>query len=347
MPILILFMVTLMIPDIALASAPYTASRTVIDGLEVIRLIDHTRKVEVSIAPSMGNNAFEMKVNGKDILWSPYRTLAEWQEKPVALGNPFLAPWANRIEGNGYWANEKKYVLNTDLKNFRLDGNQLPIHGLLVYAKEWKVIRLTAGEDHALVTSRLEFWRRPDWMAQFPFAHALEMTYRLQNGSLEVETSIENLSLEPMPLSLGYHTYYRLQDTPREDWTVHISARERMILSEKLVPTGEKKAASLPDVYPIRGIRLDDVFCGLVRDRQGMAEFRLQGHNQIIKVLFGPKYDVAIVFSPQDRDFVCFEPMVGPTNAFNMAHAGTFSGLQSIPSGGTWKESFWIVPEGF
>jgi len=291
---------------------------------------------------SMKNAVEAMKRGAYDYITKPFDL-----DVIDAIIEKIEAPWANRIDGYGYWANRKKYVLNTDLKNFRLDGNQLPIHGLLVYAKEWKVIRLTAGEDHALVTSRLEFWRRPDWMAQFPFAHALEMTYRLQNGSLEVETSIENLSLEPMPLSLGYHTYYRLEDTPREDWTVHISAQERMILSDKLVPTGEKKEVSLPDAYPIRGIRLDDVFCGLVRDRQGMAEFRLQGRNQKIKVLFGPKYDVAIVFSPQDRDFVCFEPMVGPTNAFNMAHARTFSGLQSIPSGGTWKESFWIVPEGF
>jgi aldose 1-epimerase len=336
-----------MIPNIAFASAPYAAVIALMDGLEVVRLSDQAHRIEVSIAPSMGNNAFEMKVNGKNILWSPNQTLAQWQEKPVQLGNPFLAPWANRIDGYTFWANNKKYALNKDLGNFRLDGNQQPIHGLLVYAKEWKVIRLTADDNGAVVTSRLEFWRRPDWMAQFPFAHVIDMTYRLKDGSLEVETSIENLSLETMPLSLGYHTYYRLEDTPRDDWTVHVAARDHMILSDKLTPTGEKQPVTLPDTYPIRGVRLDDVFSGLIRDRKSLAEFYVQGRRQKIKVLFGPKYDVAIVFSPQDRDFVCFEPMVGLTNAFNMAHAGTFRDLQSIPPAGTWKESFWIVPEGF
>jgi hypothetical protein len=39
--------------------------------------------------------------------------------------------------------------------------------------------------------------------------------------------------------------------------------------------------------------------------------------------------------------------MVGITNAFNLAHAGVYEKLQSIPPGGCWKESFWIVPEGY
>jgi aldose 1-epimerase len=35
------------------------------------------------------------------------------------------------------------------------------------------------------------------------------------------------------------------------------------------------------------------------------------------------------------------------TNAFNLAHAGLYQGLQSIPPGQHWVESFWIRPSGF
>jgi hypothetical protein len=31
----------------------------------------------------------------------------------------------------------------------------------------------------------------------------------------------------------------------------------------------------------------------------------------------------------------------------NLAHAGVYKELQSIPAGGQWKESFWITPSGF
>jgi hypothetical protein len=35
------------------------------------------------------------------------------------------------------------------------------------------------------------------------------------------------------------------------------------------------------------------------------------------------------------------------TNAFNLAHAGAYKELQSIPPGGRWKESYWISTQGF
>jgi aldose 1-epimerase len=325
----------------------YSAERTRVDGIEVVRLTDHARNTEVSVVPSIGNNAYEMKVNGKNVLWSPYAGLKELRDKPVQLGNPFLAPWANRIDGDAYWANGRKYQLNPELNNFRYGNNRKPIHGLLVYAAEWKIIEVAAGAGSAHVTSRLEFWRRPDWMAQFPFAHTITTTYRLRDGTLEVETAIENLSSEAMPLSLGYHTYYRLDDSPRDDWKVHVGARDHMVLSEALIPTGERKPVSLANPQPLRDFKLDDVFAGLIRDADGRAEFFVQGKGQKIRVLLGRKFDVGVVYAPPGRDFVCFEPMVGITNAFNLAHEGLYRDLQSILPGGTWKESFWIVPEGF
>jgi hypothetical protein len=39
--------------------------------------------------------------------------------------------------------------------------------------------------------------------------------------------------------------------------------------------------------------------------------------------------------------------MAGITNALNMAHRGAYRELQTIPPGGTWRESFWISPSGF
>ncbi len=65
-------------------------------------------------------------------------------EKPAQAGNPFLAPWVNRIDSDSYWANGKKYQLNPDLKNFRYDAFHQPIHGLVVFTKDWKIVSLKA-----------------------------------------------------------------------------------------------------------------------------------------------------------------------------------------------------------
>jgi aldose 1-epimerase len=64
-------------------------------------------------------------------------------------------------------------------------------------------------------------------------------------------------------------------------------------------------------------------------------------------VIYGPKYPIAVVYAPAGRDFICFEPMTGPTNAFNLHHEGKYKDLQTIQPEGKWVESFWIRPSGF
>ncbi len=112
-------------------------------------------------------------------------------------------------------------------------------------------------------------------------------------------------------------------------------------------PTGEMKPNPYKDPHNLKGSQLDDVFTGLVRDSSGKAEFSVQGKQQKLSVLYGPKYNVAVVYAPPGRDFNCFEPMTGITNSMNLAHEGKYKDLQSIPPGGVWKESFWIKPSGF
>ena len=152
------------------------------DGFDVIHLADRRQNVEVSIVPAIGNIAFSMKVKGHEILRMPTQSLLELQAKPGLGGVPFLAPWANRIDGLAYWFDGKKYLLNPDLGTLRLDGNHLPIHGLLSFSPLWHIEETKADGHSAHATSKLEFWRYPDLMAQFPFAHSIEMTYRLHDG---------------------------------------------------------------------------------------------------------------------------------------------------------------------
>jgi aldose 1-epimerase len=203
-------------------------------------------------------------------------------------------------------------------------------------------VEASADAKSAHVTSRLEFWRYPELMAQFPFAHTIEMTYRLSNARLQVETSIHNLSAEAMPVSIGYHPYFNLHDAPRDQWTVHIGAREHLLLSDKLLATGESKPMDLPDEFTLAGRVIDDGFYDLARDGSGLAHFSVQGKQEKIQVTFGPKYPVNVTYAPAGKDFICFEPMAAMTNALNSGHA-----LQILQAGAEWRESFWIQVTGF
>ena len=327
--------------------ANYSAAKAVADGTEIVVLADRARGIEVSVVPSIGNIAYAMKVHGKNILWFPFQSLPEMKAKPVLCGVPFLEPWANRLDQDAFYANGKKYLLNPDLGNLRRDPNKNPIHGLLLFSPHWQVTKVEADGASARVTSRFEFWRYPDLMAQFPFAHSIEMTHRLANGALEVETVLENQADEPMPVAVGYHPYFQVPDTPRDQCKVHVAAREHVELLPNLTPTGARTPVALADPAALSTTALDDVFTNLVRGKDGRAEFWVEGRGRKISVVYGPKYSVAIVYAPPGKDFICFEPMSALTNAFNLAHAGVYKELQSVPPGGTWRESFWIVPEGF
>jgi len=332
--------------SVSLSAANFTARRTTIDGVDVVQLADAGNHIEVSIAPSIGNMAYEFKVAGKNYLWFPYHSPAEMRDDPRFCCVPFLAPWANRLDQDAFWANGKKYLLNPGLGNLRRDQHQKPIHGLLNFSSLWQVAAVEADADSAWVTSRLEFWKHPELIAQFPFAHTISMTYRLRAGELQVETAIENLSAEAMPVGIGFHPYFQLHDAPRDQWKVHLAAHDHMALSNLLIPTGESKPVEFADPQPLKGMQFDDVFGNLVRNPAGLARFWVEGAKERLTVTYGPKYTVAVVYSPASSSFICFEPMAAITDAFNLAHDGIYKELQSVPAGGGWREVFSIAVTG-
>src|SRR3974377_1920690 len=123
----------------------YKAERATDRGVSVIRLTDSVRGVEVAIAPTIGNMAYEMNVHGHNILWTP-APIDELQKLPQMSGIPFLAPWAHRLGPQGFWSNGKKYALDMELGNVR---GATPIHGLISASSLWKVTEVAADKKSA------------------------------------------------------------------------------------------------------------------------------------------------------------------------------------------------------
>jgi aldose 1-epimerase len=327
-------------------TATYRADH--VDG--VVYLGDAESDTAVRVLPSRGNVTIEMRVKGQNILRFPYESIDDFRARDTRgmIGIPFLAPWANRLDEYAFYANGRRYAFDMGIGNIR---GELPIHGFLTTTDRWHVVEAAADEHAAWVTSRLEFYREPAWMKQFPFAHTLQMTHRLAAGSLEVTTGIHNLSSEPMPVAVGFHPYFQLTDSTRDEWTIAVGARTRWILAPGKVPTGEQEAIErfFPDrrAAPLKDYELDDVFTDLDRDGDGRGMMSVWGKRQRIDVIFGPKFKAAVVYAPRDRGFICFEPMAGITDSMNLAHRGLYRELQSIPPGGSWEERFWVRPTGF
>lgn len=315
---------------------------------DVVQLEDAAHQTRVSIVPAVGNNAFAMTVKGHDVLHWPFASVEEFKAKPTLSGIPLLAPWANRLDEPAFYANGKRYAFDMTLGNVR---GAIPIHGFLQTTDQWRVVEARATARAAWVTSRLEVFRTPAWIKQWPFAHTIEVTHRLQDGVLEVQTTITNLSAEPMPVAIGFHPYFRLTDAPRDEWTIAVGARTRWRLADNKVPTGETEPIEQfmpnPGAVPLKAYTLDDVFGDLVRDPRGRATMTVMGKSQRLDVIMGPNYRAVVIYAPAGRPFICFEPMAAITNALNLTQKGLYKDLQSVPAGAIWQDSFWVRASGF
>ena len=267
----------------------------------------------------------------------------------------------------------------------------VPIHGFMSLTDQWQIGESKHDGTAAWLTSRLDAYKQPAWMKQWPFAHTIEMTYRLARGVLEVRTKVVNMSAEPMPVAVGYHPWLQCTDSPREEWTITVPARTRWLLNWQKVPTGETEPT---DAFftnftgALKDYNIDDVFTDLVRDAQGRATATLKGRTQQIEVTQGPNYKAMIVYSPNPlgtgRGSQIPPPNPNPPAAARLwpggcaagasspaaepagdaqlhlhradgGHhqraepraQGCLQGVQSIPPGGTWQESFWIRARGF
>jgi len=353
----------------SVAAQPYSAVQ---EG-EIVRLRDAKSATTVSILTSVGNIAFEMIVRGQNVLRWPYESIDAFKARPGLSGIPFVGPWANRLDEQAFYANGKRYPFDMALGNVR---GAVPIHGFLSTTSEWRVEETKADGNAAWVTTVLDVSSQPSWMRQWPFPHSVEITHRLREGTLEVATRIINKSSEPMPVAIGFHPYFKLTDSPRNDWTISVAARTHWLLQPNKVPSGEiepiERLFPSPRDAKLRDYNLDDVFSDLVRDAAGRATMTVSGKSQKLEVTVGPRYHSIVIWAPHpdnvgrgsqalgaapapassgqpapDRNFICFEPMAGVTDALNLAQKGIYKELESIAPGGTWAESFWVRPSGF
>ena len=339
---------------VSLLAGNYSVTKKMVDGYVTYQLLDIGRKMDVSIAPGLGNLVYQFKADGKNVLVPTPPLKTYFQNHQVCCGIPFLAPWANRIDHDYYYFQNRKYLLNTTLGNIlQTPPYNLPIHGTVLFNPHWEVINSGASDSSgAFIISRLEYYKYPGLMAQFPFAQTYQVTYRLKDGKLENTTEVTNLGSSALPVYFGYHPFLR-PDGPREDWTVSIQARKHWKVDnyKRMIPTGKTEPADrfLPHIreFTLGKKFLDDAFSGLERDSRGMGHYWAKGKTEKVELVFGNGFNFGHVYAPLDKTIICFEPETAVTDAFNLNHEGKFPNLIVLEAGKTYKANFWIVPNGY
>jgi aldose 1-epimerase len=284
---------------VAASAAPAAAQRySAQQNGDVVELADSGAQMNVSVVWSM-SNAWKVQVKGKDLVRAS-ATLADFENRPGLNGVPILAPFANRLDETAFYANDKKYNFDLELGNVR---GPIPQTGYVNGVKAWQLVEAKADRDAAWVTCRLDFYKIPAFIKQFPFAHTITMTYRVSNGVLEVRTKLENLSSEPMPVAIGFHPIFEMPDGNRDDWTASLDAKTHWIEIPQRLPTGETQpienffGSDRTNIQLKKYALIDDVFTDLVRDANGRATMKLMSAGKELDVTLGPKYRTVLAWS--------------------------------------------------
>jgi galactose mutarotase-like enzyme len=190
---------------------------------------------------------------------------------------------------------------------------------------------LLGAPERSRVKARLS-WTLPELLEVFPFAHELELEADVSDGQLTMETTLYATGSDPVPVAFGYHPYLRIPGSSRTAWRIQLGAFRRLVLDDRMIPTGEREPVDQRSV-DLGDSSWDDAFDGLTSP----ARFEAASAERSVEVEFLRGYAFAQVFAPPGYDYISFEPMTAPTNALNSG-----DGLRVIAPGEDYRAAFRI-----
>jgi aldose 1-epimerase len=201
------------------------------------------------------------------------------------------------------------------------------MHGVPWSILQWDVVAFTKNK----ITAQLD-WKRPDFLAVFPFPHRVEFSANIDANGLTIETAVIADSGCKVPVSFGFHPYFGISGIPRAQWTLQLPPLQKIILDKSGIPTGQTLPYEGFD-SKLGNIAFDDGFSL----KEESISLSLSGEGMAVLLEFIEGYRCLQVYAPADKDYVALEPMTGPTNALKSG-----MGLRLVESGGTFRASFRI-----
>jgi aldose 1-epimerase len=305
-----------------------TLERTPVGQLEAVVLADGD--LRATFVPAAGMIGSSLLHRGEELLIQR-GGLDAWRGTGKSFGVPLLHPWANRLRDWRYAAAGRAVTIDPSRGPVRPDENGLPIHGALASAEDWDVVDAGADDGAAWLTASLDYGRRDDRAAAFPFPHRLELDVRLSGDTLGITTTVEPTGEDEVPIAFGWHPWFCLPGAPREEWELELPERTEILLDERNLPTGERQEAPA-ERAPLRD-RVLDAHSAVAED----ARFAVAGGGREITVEWTEGYRYAQVFAPDTMEVTCLEPMMAPIAALS-----TGEGLELAQPGQRMSGSFAI-----
>ena len=269
----------------------------------------------MQVVPELGGQLISLEKDGVEALNVPGDPQL-FVEKSTSYGLPILFP-PNRIDGGKFATETREYQFEV---NEPARGNSL--HGFL-HKRPWQLVKAEEG----VVQVAYEAGPETDFYQYYPHTFRAVQTNQLSDEGLYQEVCIENRGAEPMPIGLGFHSAFKVD----EQSLVRISVGKRIEMSERMLPTGEVRelneeearlrangltpvAWSMDDHYTAKPIDVDGkTFHGAVVERKdGRIFYEVD-----------PFYQHWMIWnSNQAGNLICLEPQNWRVNAPNLVNQG-------------------------
>ncbi len=217
--------------------------------------------------------------------------------EPVALtssrqaGSYPLVPYSNRL---GYLRFRWKGHDHTTQPNF--GDHPHAVHGV-GWQRPWEIVSSSALEVV------LRYRHRPD--ADWPFAFEATQYFTLSPQALHIEMVVTNQADIAQPIGLGWHPYFPKRARSR----LHIELSDRWDNDAAQLPV--RKVAQPGIDADVSHLDFDNCFEGW----RGAARIR----DERFSLQLTSSLDRLVVYTPQDKDFYCVEPVSHVSNAIHMA----------------------------
>jgi aldose 1-epimerase len=278
---------------------------TTIDGFETTTIRSGGGLAQARFVPAANMLCCSLRYGEHELL-DEGRGVRAYAQDGKTMGIPLLHPWANRLADRRYSAAGKEVTLPDPQGRYPLDPNGLSIHGALPGLERWVV---EDGTPEDLVRARLS-WSSPELLELFPFVHELSFEGHVLEDGLELVTTLRATGDDSVPVSFGYHPYLTIPDSRRQDWQVTLGASRRLVLDDRMLPTGRSEPIE-ERCFTLGERSLDDGLDGL----DTPPRFSVADGSTTLKVTFTGGYAFGQVYAPPGHDFICFEPMTAPANA--------------------------------
>lgn len=288
-----------------------------------------------SISVDRGFNCFEFKADVDSRLVDVIDSqpgFADGAGRVSGNGIPLLFPFPNRIrDGRFSWAG-KEYRLPEDKVGY--DGSGNAIHGFCI-DRPWRVV--AQGDDFVIGEFQLSK-DAPDRRDLWPADFVLRVHYELAGATLHSKFEIYNPDKVALPWGLGTHAYFKLPlsaETQAASCLCVAPVTKQWELIDCL-PTGKKTALpsslALADGVYFGERKLDDVFSGVPADIVECLIMDEAAGLQIAQRNPG-SYRELVIYTPPNRNAICFEPYTCVTDAINLEQQGINTGWKTLGPG--------------